>query len=217
MCRNGSAAQSTATVTLRVGAHENSGGVHELGSGRLNQLLWVVQRQFEQLLGGAHAERVELLLTRGAECVEYPVGRVAGCIRRAVQYAPLPAHLANEQELQPRLRDCLAQCGREFLAEGGSVQYIAAPLAHVFERQPGGGASGSATESLVVIEGAGVRRDPRGVGAGGELVRVRGTQILQLCGVVGARLRGCGGAGFSHSSSILRLQDVNDLCCPCAV
>ena len=94
--RNGSAAQRTATVTLRVGTHENSGGVHELRAGRLNQLLRVVQRQFEQLLGGTHAERVELLLTRGAECVEYPVGRVAGGIRRAVQYTPRPARLADQ-------------------------------------------------------------------------------------------------------------------------
>ena len=93
------------------------------------------------------------------------MGRVAGCIRRAVQYAPRPARLADQQELQPRLRDCLAQRLRKLLAEGGAVQHVAAPLAHVFERQPGGGASGGAAERLVVVEGARVCRDACGAGA----------------------------------------------------
>ena len=149
VCRNRSTAQGAATVTLRVGAHENGGGVHELRAGRLNQLLRVVQGQFEELLGGAHAEGVELLSPRSAERVEHPVGRVAGGIRRAVQYAPLPARLADEKELQPRLRDCLTQCRRKLLAEGGTIQYVAAPVTHVLERQPGGGASSSATECFV--------------------------------------------------------------------
>ena len=93
------------------------------------------------------------------------MGRVAGCIRRAVQYTPCPAHLADQQELQTRLRDCLAQRLRKFLTEGGAVQHVATPLAHVLERQPGGGASGGAAERLVVVEGAGVCRDARGAGA----------------------------------------------------
>ena len=93
------------------------------------------------------------------------MGRVAGCIRRAVQYAPRPARLTDQQELQSRLRDCLAQRLRKLLTEGGAVQHVATPLAHVFECQPGGGASGGSTERLVVIEGAGVCRDARGAGA----------------------------------------------------
>ena len=217
MRRNGATTQGAAAVTLGVGAHENGGGIHELRTGRLNQLLGVAQGQVEQLFGGAHAERVELLLTRGAERVEHPVGRVAGCIRRAVQYTPCPARLADQQELQTRLRDCLAQRLRKLLAEGGSVQHVAPPLAHVFERQPGGGASGGAAECFVVVEGAGVRRDARGAGTRRQLVGVCGTQVVQLGGVTGAWLGGCGGAGFSHNSSILRLQDVDDLCCLCAV
>ena len=93
------------------------------------------------------------------------MGRVAGCIRRTVQYTPRPAHLADQQELQPRLRDCLAQRLRKLFAQGGAVQHVTAPLAHVLERQPRGGASGGAAESLVVVEGAGVRRDTRGTRA----------------------------------------------------
>ena len=93
------------------------------------------------------------------------MGRVAGCIRRTVQHAARPARLADQQELQPRLRDCLTQRLRKLLAEGGAVQHVAAPLAHVLESQPSGGASGGAAESLVVVEGAGIRRDARGAGA----------------------------------------------------
>ena len=208
---NGATAQGAAAVTLGVGAHENGGGSHELRAGHLNQLLRVIQGQYKELLGGAHAERVELLLPRGALRVEHPVGRGAGCIRRAVQYAPLPARLADQQELQPRLGDCLAQRLRKLLTEGGTVKNIAAPLAHVLECQPGGGASGGAAERLVVVEGAGVFGDLGGAGARGELIGVRGAQVLQLGGVGGARLGGCGGAGFSHSSSILRLQTVGAL------
>ena len=43
MRRNGATAKGAAAVTLGVGAHENSGGIHELRAGRLNQLLGVAQ------------------------------------------------------------------------------------------------------------------------------------------------------------------------------
>ena len=80
------------------------------------------------------------------------MGRIAGCIRRAVQYTPRPARLADQQELQPRLRDRLAQRLRKLLTEGGAVQHVATPVTHVLECQPCGGASGGAAERLVVVE-----------------------------------------------------------------
>lgn len=93
------------------------------------------------------------------------MGGVAFRVGFAVQRASLLARLVDEKELELCAVDGFFEHHGELLAEGGAVEHVATPVPGVLECQPGGGASGGAAERLVVVEGAGVRRNLGGAGA----------------------------------------------------